>query len=92
MNLKVLTIITASIMLLSANVLNAQNKTDDKGRKQGHWVKTAKNGKKISEGNFKDDYPVDTFYYYDSKGKVSYKISLLIRVKIVILFYCIPMV
>ncbi|MCQ2326214.1 MAG: hypothetical protein MJZ71_01495 [Bacteroidales bacterium] len=73
MNLKVLTIITASIMLLSANVLNAQNKTDDKGRKQGHWVKTAKNGKKISEGNFKDDYPVDTFYYYDSKGKVAYK-------------------
>ena len=25
------------------------------------------------EGNYKDDYPVDTFYYYDSKGNVTIK-------------------
>ncbi|MBR1769892.1 MAG: hypothetical protein IJ748_05470 [Bacteroidales bacterium] len=53
--------------------VSAQNQTDSQGRRQGLWVKTAKNGKKISEGHFKDGYPVDTFYYYDSKGNVTIK-------------------
>lgn len=60
-------------LLFVCNDIFAQNETDAQGRKQGHWVKTAKNGKKIKEGNFKDNYPVDTFYYYDSKGKVTIK-------------------
>ncbi len=60
--------------LLFSNVLLSQNNvTDKQGRKQGHWVKTSKNGQKIMEGSYKDDIPVDTFYYYDSKGNVTIK-------------------
>lgn len=67
------TVVLACLTLLFSTSVFAQNKTDDQGRKQGRWIKTAKNGKKISEGNFKDNNPVDTFYYYDSKGRVTIK-------------------
>lgn len=66
-------IICISIILFVGNGVLAQNITDNQGKKQGHWVKVAKNGKKTMEGNYKDDYPVDTFYYYDSKGNVTIK-------------------
>ncbi|GEM_PF-120530 len=73
--MKKLSILVFSILLLQFvnSSVFAQNKTDEQGRKQGHWIKTAKNGKKISEGNYKDNIPVDTFYYYDSKGKITIK-------------------
>ncbi|MDR0790787.1 MAG: hypothetical protein LBO06_08365 [Bacteroidales bacterium] len=45
-----------------------QNKTDDKGKKQGHWVQTNKKGR--VEGNFKDGYEEGTFTYYDAKGRM----------------------
>ncbi len=53
------------ILLLFPFVLFCQNKTDEKGLKQGLWIKTdAKTGKKIYEGVFKDDKPQGTFKYY----------------------------
>ena len=73
MKLKSLTIISATLLIAFSYSAQAQNKKDDKGRKQGHWVKTSQAGKKVYEGNFVDDYPVDTFYYYDKKGRVSLK-------------------
>ncbi|MDO5759617.1 MAG: hypothetical protein Q4Q06_01165 [Bacteroidota bacterium] len=69
---KEFTLISLALLLICGNIV-AQNHTDENGKKQGHWVKTAKNGKKIKEGTFKDDYPVDTFYYYNHEGKVTIK-------------------
>ncbi len=48
----------------------AQNQIDKQGRKQGHWLRTDKQGGKIFEGNFKDGLEVDTFYYYYPNGQV----------------------
>ena len=48
----------------------AQNKIDDQGRKQGHWVKTDKQGAKIYEGDFVDDMETGTFTYYYPNGTV----------------------
>lgn len=46
----------------------AQNQIDKKGRKQGHWIRTDKNGVKIYEGDFKDNLEVDTFTYFYPDG------------------------
>lgn len=50
---------------------NAQitiNKTDDKGLKQGYWVKlNPTTGKPAYKGTFKDDKPVGVFKYYYSE-------------------------
>lgn len=66
-------IVCLGAIIFICNGVMAQNITDNQGRKQGHWVKTAKNGSKTMEGTYKDDYPIDTFYYYDSKGRVTIK-------------------
>jgi len=44
------------------------NKTDQLGRKQGHWIKTFPNKSVIYDGHFKDDHPVREFkrYYEDN--------------------------
>ncbi len=43
----------------------AENKTDDKGRKQGYWEKVdPSTGKIIYKGTFKDDKPQGLFIYY----------------------------
>ena len=47
----------------------SQNKIDQKGRKQGYWSKSDKNGNKIYEGNFKDDYEDGLFTHYFEDGK-----------------------
>src|SRR5574344_1506024 len=57
------------VFAFSQNI-QAQNKKDNKGLRQGLWIKTDKQGRKISEGNFKDDYPIDTFRYYNKKGEL----------------------
>ncbi len=49
--------------------LFSQNKIDEKGRKQGYWSKSDKNGNKIYEGNFKDDNEEGVFTYYFEDGK-----------------------
>ncbi len=48
----------------------AQNMIDEQGRKQGHWVKTDKQGNKIYEGDFVDDMESGTFTYYYPNGTV----------------------
>jgi len=55
----------------------AQNKTDEKGRKQGYWEKIDPNSKKpIYKGNFKDDKPQGMFtYYYKDMDSVRTKME-----------------
>jgi antitoxin component YwqK of YwqJK toxin-antitoxin module len=55
----------------------AQNKTDEKGRKQGYWEKLDPNTKKaIYKGNFKDDKPQGLFtYYYPGMDSVRTKME-----------------
>ena len=48
----------------------AQNKIDDQGRRQGHWVKTDKQGAKVFEGDFVDGLETGTFTYYYPDGTV----------------------
>lgn len=60
----------AMVLLLMGFTCQAQNRMDDQGRRQGHWVKTDKQGIKIYEGNFVDGMETDTFTYYHPNGKV----------------------
>lgn len=65
----------AFIMLLAlgfafSSMAASQNKTDRKGRKQGAWVKTYKNGNTQYEGQFKNDVPTGTFKRYYENGKL----------------------
>lgn len=47
------------------------NKVDDKGRKQGKWVKYFANSSDVRyQGEFKDNQPMGTFIYYYPSGKV----------------------
>ncbi|MGV3629912.1 MAG: toxin-antitoxin system YwqK family antitoxin [Bacteroidota bacterium] len=59
--------ITAVLSLLFIFHLYGQevNKTDAKGRKQGPWQKTYPDSRAFEyKGQFKDDKPVGTFYYF----------------------------
>jgi antitoxin component YwqK of YwqJK toxin-antitoxin module len=70
MKKEIISILSISLMMFAFSAtLQAQNKTDDQGKKQGLWIKKDKSGNRVYQGTFKDDYPVDTFYYY-KKGKV----------------------
>lgn len=51
-------------------VCGAQNTIDKQGRKQGHWIKTDKQGHKIFEGNFKDGHETGVFEYFYADGTV----------------------
>ena len=51
-------------------ICGAQNTIDKQGRKQGHWIKTDKQGHKIFEGNFKDGHEVGVFEYFYTDGTV----------------------
>lgn len=68
MNLRIL----ATALLVAALGLHAgaQNQIDKQGRKQGHWIRTDKNGAKIFEGDFKDNKETGTFTYYYPNGSV----------------------
>lgn len=61
--------------MMLANAVSAQeamNQTDSKGQKQGTWSKEYENGQERYRGQFKDDKPVGTFfYYYETGGKSS---------------------
>ena len=57
-------------LLLVGFTCQAQNQIDRQGRKQGHWIKTDKDGSKIFEGNFKDGVEVGLFQYFYPNGKV----------------------
>jgi len=62
------------MFFLCFNVLQlvqAQNKLDEKGKKQGDWVKTYPNSKSIEfKGQFKDDQPYGEFIYFFQTGKI----------------------
>lgn len=55
-----------SIMAQNNEIIN---KKDASGRKQGVWKKM-ENGKKVYEGQFKDDVPYGVFKYFHANGKL----------------------
>jgi antitoxin component YwqK of YwqJK toxin-antitoxin module len=63
MNLKIY--ITASFLVISVYALSQTetqiNKTDQQGRKQGHWIRKYPNESIMYDGFFKDDHPVGEF-------------------------------
>lgn len=69
-NMKTRIIATALLLAAFGLQASAQNQIDKLGRKQGHWLRTDKNGAKIYEGDFKDNKEVDTFTYYYPNGHV----------------------
>ena len=60
-------------LMLVGMACQAQNQMDKQGRKQGHWVKTDKQGAKIYEGTFVDDQETGTFTYYYPNGTIRIK-------------------
>lgn len=64
MKYRILIIVT----LLAGLSCQAQNQIDKQGRRQGHWIKTDKDGSKIFEGNFVDGKETGVFKYYYPDG------------------------
>jgi antitoxin component YwqK of YwqJK toxin-antitoxin module len=62
-------ILICSLLFLTA-VGQEINQTDDQGRKQGRWIKTAPDGILIYEGQFVDDKPVGEFKRYYEDGSL----------------------
>lgn len=62
--------ILLAVLTLAAVAAQAQNAVDNQGRRQGHWLKTDKQGAKVYEGTFKDGLETGTFTYYYADGKV----------------------
>lgn len=54
-----------SILLMNSFVFSQVNQVDAKGKKQGDWEKTYPNSRAYEyKGQFKDDKPIGTFYYF----------------------------
>jgi len=71
------------MLLLNVYFSVAQNKTDEKGLKQGHWKKTDPTTKKlIYEGNFKDNLPQGLFKYYYPNDSIKSKMLFIQNGKI----------
>ena len=66
---KTVLLLAATLLLTSVGAV-AQNKIDKQGRRQGHWVRTDKDGSKIYEGDFVDGLETGTFTYYYNDGTV----------------------
>jgi antitoxin component YwqK of YwqJK toxin-antitoxin module len=73
MNLKIIAIaFLLAISAMAACQPEAEiNKTDQQGRKQGHWIKKYPNQSVMYDGIFKDDHPIGEFkrFYEDKKLK-----------------------
>jgi antitoxin component YwqK of YwqJK toxin-antitoxin module len=67
-------LISALIICLPL-LCNAQNLTDETGKKQGPWVKHYPNGKIMYEAVFKDDNPVGLFKRYDTDGNLQSELT-----------------
>ena len=63
-------LLLAAALLLAGTGATAQNSIDQQGRRQGHWIRTDKDGTKIYEGDFVDGREVGTFTYYYADGTV----------------------
>ncbi|MCQ2261386.1 MAG: hypothetical protein MJZ77_08370 [Bacteroidales bacterium] len=57
-------------LLMAGFACQAQNQIDKQGRRQGHWVKTDKQGKKVYEGDFVDGLETGIFTYFYADGTV----------------------
>lgn len=64
-----LRLIALALMMVGL-ACQAQNQMDKQGRRQGHWVKTDKQGAKIYEGDFVDDKETGTFTYFYPNGTI----------------------
>lgn len=67
-----------SVLFLSFSGISQEgevNQTDGQGRKQGQWEKKYENGQVRYQGQFKDDVPVGTFFYYSEKGAKSSEVT-----------------
>ena len=62
-------LLLAAVTLLGISA-TAQNRVDNQGRRQGHWVRMDKDGTKIYEGDFVDGQETGTFTYYYADGTV----------------------
>ena len=63
-------IICLAALTLLSTVAFAQNSMDKQGRRQGHWIRTDKDGSKIYEGDFIDGRETGVFTYYYPNGTV----------------------
>jgi len=65
------TVCLAVVLSATSQTQTDLNKTDQQGRKQGHWIKNYPNGALMYEGTFKDDRPVGEFkrFYSDNSLK-----------------------
>ena len=73
MNIKV---ITFGFLIVVSSLAFCQtgteiNKTDQQGRKQGHWIKKYPNKSVMYDGTFKDDHPVGEFHRYDENNTLT---------------------
>lgn len=57
-----------ALLLILAVTGQAQNTIDNQGRRQGHWIKTDKDGSKIYEGDFVDGHESGVFQYFYPDG------------------------
>lgn len=61
--------ILSIIFIIVSSIANCQlNTTDEKGLKQGHWIKKYPTGTVMYEGIFRDDHPVGEFKRYYETG------------------------
>lgn len=63
-------LLLAAAAVFSIGGVVAQNQVDNQGRRQGHWMRTDKDGTKIFEGDFVDGLETGVFTYYYSDGTV----------------------
>ncbi|MBR1799142.1 MAG: hypothetical protein IJ761_04505 [Bacteroidales bacterium] len=78
---KTLLMIVAALVVASPMV-DAQNKIDKQGRRQGHWMRTDKDGAKIFEGTFKDGLETGVFTYYYHDGNVRMRNTYIVPGKV----------
>jgi antitoxin component YwqK of YwqJK toxin-antitoxin module len=73
--IKQISSIVLLVSILTTFGANAQNQTDNQGRKQGKWSKSYSNGQIQYEGMFKDDCEQGTFKYYSKNGSLKQTID-----------------
>ena len=68
-NITLIGVLITFLFGLPSNLI-AQNKLDEDGKKTGAWTGMYKDGSLRYKGQFKNDIPVDTFYYYYPQGEL----------------------
>lgn len=65
------TLIATALLLLALGA-EAQNTVDKQGRRQGHWVRTDKDGTKLFEATYIDglEVGISTYYYADGTVRI----------------------